>query len=359
MEWTLLEQATAETMWNDALAQFPDCNVHQSFEWGEYRRRSGVTPMRWAAVDDAGTVRSLFQGMLVRKVGNVGVVVGDGGPVGDLEGSLHLLQDAVASSLGLKHLYCRIYPKRPYCAEDALLFKTCGWQRALATFSSGWSMALDLKRDPPDILADFSKNHRKNLRKAAKTDLVLEPWREPDPAQIVALYREMESLKDLGQQFAEGDIKEVLETFGDNLILYRATDPHGATLSLRGCLTVGGSALDWFAATSEAGRQTPASHALLWALLQACKARGVELYDLNGIDPANNPGVFRFKKGTGAQPLEYLGEWDWATSETLRLAMNAARSNRTSLKGTSLKGAFRATVRKVKQILSPQPQEAS
>ena len=58
-------------------------------------------------------------------------------------------------------------------------------------------------------------------------------------------------------------------------------------------------------------------------LLKHCKSQGIEEIDLGGIDPQKNPGVYNFKKGTGATPIEYLGEWEWATKNVLRWATNS------------------------------------
>ena len=38
----------------------------------------------------------------------------------------------------------------------------------------------------------------------------------------------------------------------------------------------------------------------------------MNLFDLGGIDPINNRGVYDFKKGTGATQIDYEGEWDTA-----------------------------------------------
>ena len=36
----------------------------------------------------------------------------------------------------------------------------------------------------------------------------------------------------------------------------------------------------------------------------------------------NNPGVYNFKKGTGATQVEYIGEWEWASSGLVRYFAN-------------------------------------
>jgi lipid II:glycine glycyltransferase (peptidoglycan interpeptide bridge formation enzyme) len=76
------------------------------------------------------------------------------------------------------------------------------------------------------------------------------------------------------------------------------------------------------AASGNAARKVYASYATLWGLVNECHARGVRYYDMAGIDPRGNKGVWDFKRGTGAEALEYLGEWECASSELLRVGVN-------------------------------------
>ena len=77
-----------------------------------------------------------------------------------------------------------------------------------------------------------------------------------------------------------------------------------------------------FAAATPDGRNVYASHAAFWELMNQCEARGILSYDMSGADKMGSKGVYDFKKGTGGVDLEYLGEWDWATSSLLRHAAN-------------------------------------
>jgi lipid II:glycine glycyltransferase (peptidoglycan interpeptide bridge formation enzyme) len=52
-------------------------------------------------------------------------------------------------------------------------------------------------------------------------------------------------------------------------------------------------------ASSEAGLREKASYLLQWKAITHAKEAGCLFYDLGGIDPDNNPGVYRFKNGLG------------------------------------------------------------
>jgi len=60
---------------------------------------------------------------------------------------------------------------------------------------------------------------------------------------------------------------------------------------------MGDSAIYLLGATSDAGLNAKGAYLLQWALICRLKERGVKSYDLGGIDPEGNPGVYHFKRG--------------------------------------------------------------
>ena len=45
-------------------------------------------------------------------------------------------------------------------------------------------------------------------------------------------------------------------------------------------------------------------------------------YDLNGVNPSANLGVYNFKKGTGAKLIEEIGEFEWSNNFILKSLVN-------------------------------------
>jgi hypothetical protein len=60
---------------------------------------------------------------------------------------------------------------------------------------------------------------------------------------------------------------------------------------------MGDSAIYLLGATSDNGLDAKGSYLLQWTLIQWLKESGVRGYDLGGIDPQQNPGVYHFKRG--------------------------------------------------------------
>src|SRR5208283_1690933 len=66
---------------------------------------------------------------------------------------------------------------------------------------------------------------------------------------------------------------------------------------------MGDSAIYLLGATSDAGLNTKGAYLLQWTMIRWLKENGIRWYDLGGIDPEVNPGVYSFKKGFAGQDV--------------------------------------------------------
>lgn len=332
VRWELLTDETARLVWDQTLVRFDDCAPFQTYAWGEYRRGLGWEPFRWAAFNEQDEVIAMMQGYLRRHLFGIGMVWSEGGPVGDLSVCGESLQAAITSTTGLRRLYCRFRCDRGRNIEDALKLSAQGWQMPWSPLTSSYSMTLDLTQDENHLLASCERNWRRNLRSAEKCNLTTRQWLDPDTDEVSAIFLSMQNLKGLEEQHSRKEVEELLKNLKEQFVLYRCDDEQGELVSLGGFLVIGGRASAWYAATTERGRKLHASYAIFWALVQHCRTIGVRSYDLAGIDPVKNPGVYRFKRATGATPVELLGEWDWASRPWLRWFGNWAIAQRSLIK---------------------------
>lgn len=330
VSWTLLSRNEAAESWDKNLSRFNDFTHSQTFSWGEYRSAFGWQPYRWVASGANGEIVAMMQGLVRIYPGRIGLIWVPGGPVGNVQCWDSELRRVLVETTGLSRLYVRICPTRPYRAEDVLMLRSLGWKRSAAPLLSGLSMMYNPAQDEELRIASCTRNWRHNLRRSAKYELSMHWWENPDIDVMSGIYASMQDYKHLGQQFSRQELEQVFAKMGERIVLYRCDDATGEPISLRGCITAGDKAWDLFAATSVKGRKLYASYGLFWALMKHCQELGIRHYDMSGIDPVGNPGVTDFKKGTGAAPLEYLGEWDWATSTLLGAGVNWMISRRKS-----------------------------
>ena len=330
--WKAFTDDEARLAWDDALARFEDCSPFQSYAWGEYRRGLGWQPYRWAAVNEKSEIVAMLQAYVRRHRLGIGMLWSEGGPVGDLSVCDESLQAIIRETVGLKRLYCRFRCDQPRAVPKVLQLKALGWNVPWAAMNSGYTAVLDLNADEKALLARATRNWRANVRRAEKNTIVTQQWLNPTADAIHSAFHSMEKAKGLDEQHSREEIEQLLEKAGHQLILYRSVDERGELLSLGGALVCGSQANLWLFATTEQGRTSRASYAVFWALVQHCKGVGVTAYDLGGIDPVNNAGVYRYKKDSGATLVELLGEWDWATQPWLRWFGNWAIHQRSRVR---------------------------
>jgi lipid II:glycine glycyltransferase (peptidoglycan interpeptide bridge formation enzyme) len=331
MVWKLLSPEEALESWDAMLLRLPNHSPFQSYNWGQYRRALNWEPCYWVAVDDKGEPLAMMLASLRRYPFGLGLLWSEGGPVGDLALCDKRLQVAIKETTGLKRIYCRFRCDRNRTTEDSLRLTAQGWTLPWAPLQTCYSMILDLNQDEDQLLSACDRNWRRNLRRAHETKLRVSQWLDPTVEDVLAVYTSMQSLKDIEEQLSRREIEEILKNLRKQLVLYCCTDESGEVVSLLGCVVTGDQACAVFWATSEAGRKLNASYSTFWAVVQHCRRIGVKSYDLAGIDPVRNHGVYRFKRATGAKPIEYLGEWDWANRSWLRWFGNWAIARRTHL----------------------------
>jgi hypothetical protein len=293
---------------------------YQTYGWGEVRRVTGWQPLRLLA-RRSGRIIAAASVLVKRKLG-LAVCWIPGGPLGASDVLDGEFRAALGSVLGTKWFYCRISLLRTDLENETSFMARTGWKRPAVAMSSGLTMSYTLAGDETERLKRTSGNWRHNLKRSGRYGLRIEQWESPDFEAISALYREMESLKSLPEQHSEAELAMIFTKCREQVVVYRCLTTEGRLLAIRAAGLSGATAIDLLAVAGGEARKVYASHATLWALLNHCSRLGLRDYDLSGVDPVGNKGVFDFKHGTGASLVECLGEWEWASLPGLRQAVN-------------------------------------
>jgi lipid II:glycine glycyltransferase (peptidoglycan interpeptide bridge formation enzyme) len=69
---------------------------------------------------------------------------------------------------------------------------------------------------------------------------------------------------------------------------------------------MGDTAIYLLGATSDKGLNSKGAYLLQWTLIKWLKDKGFKWYDLGGIDPERNPGVYHFKRGLSGADVSHL-----------------------------------------------------
>lgn len=164
------------------------------------------------------------------------------------------------------------------------------------------SLAIALKKDPARLLADLNGKWRTDLRYAQKSGLTLEHGDTPAlQTRFLAMFETIQATKgfrpDITPQFhfalsGPDYARDILIATRDG------QDLAGIVIG-----STGPVAVYLFGATAEAGRALRAGYFLTWEGIALARGRGLDWYDLGGIDAEANPDVARFKDRMNGTPL--------------------------------------------------------
>jgi len=327
VKWARLSPDLVQTMWDTELLGFPDQNLYQSSAWGRYKSTRGWTPQYFQAEANENVV-AMLQAFLRMYPMRTVVAWCPGGPVGELQMCTRESMGQLSSVLNARRLYCRASFLRVRTVHDDEYLRSHGWTRPNRTVGASRTAVWNLNQTEEQLLAGLKRNWRYSLRQAQKSDLAIERLAEPSIQELADLCGAMNVSKGIAATVRAPELAALFEALGDQAVVYGCRNSSGQLIAFHSCSVQGQRAWELVAATSQEGRRIGASFAALWALIRHCQRLGVTRYDLAGVDPANAPGVANFKRWTGAQEVEWLGEWEWSTSSILRRVVDLAVRHR-------------------------------
>ena len=308
--WQVWDEA--DDGWDLIVSQFSDGSIYQSSKWAKHKESSGwqaIRLIKFYQNHHVAAAQCLFRR---GPLGSVVVWVA-GGPIGDIESVSPDFVNIVKQQTSARFLYIRIAVMRKTDVASSNALAAQGWRQSSAIIGTKSSLVHSLDAEESIRRSRCSTNWKRNLKRSAQNEKSTYIWKSPDAKSISDAYAQMDEFKNIkGVSLSRSinDLQSVINTFGDSLILVRSDDQDGAPLAVRGALLFNETAWDFIAVTTPTGRKKYASHAVFWALAEQCFQLGIKQFDLGGIDPVNNRGVYDFKKGTGTAQVDYLGEWE-------------------------------------------------
>lgn len=108
---------------------------------------------------------------------------------------------------------------------------------------------------------------------------------------------------------------------------------------------MGDSAIYLLGATSDDGLKSKGAYLLQWTAISWLKERGVRWYDLGGIDPEGNPGVYHFKRGLSGEDVcqinPFVASHSAISSGIVRAGLAIQRTLRGPLSPLNLARSFK------------------
>jgi lipid II:glycine glycyltransferase (peptidoglycan interpeptide bridge formation enzyme) len=171
------------------------------------------------------------------------------------------------------------------------------------------TFVLDLAPSIEDLRRKLDKKWRNQLTSAEKKELNVVSGTGRDEYRIFCqIYYQMRKRKTFETAVDVEEFGRMQETLPEpqrmRILLCRMGEVPVAGLVAS---VLGNSAIYLLGATSDDGLNSKGAYLLQWTLIRWLKESGFRWYDLGGINPERNPGVYHFKKGLSGADVCRMG----------------------------------------------------
>lgn len=315
--WQADVDRSTSAEWSEMLDFFDDANIYQTWAYGAVRW--GSKNLSHIVLRRNGEVVAMAQLRIVRPGNlNLGMAYLRWGPVCHRKGSqleheicVRMARCLEEEYVERRNLYLQVLPNAFVGSRRGNMF-----QSAFARFQPASRNPVDADRTFIVDLAPSIQDLRRNLDKKWRNQLTCA---EKNRLRIVAgtgqeqytifctLYRQMRNRKNFDTTVDIGEFGNIQEHLPEThrmqvLICEREGVPVAGLVTS----AMGNSAIYLLGATSDSGLNAKGSYLLQWTAIQWLKENGVRWYDLGGIDPDRNPGVYHFKRGLSGADVTQL-----------------------------------------------------
>lgn len=303
----------------------------QSWEWGEFRKKTGVTVIRRGKFEGKKLVDAfqLTVHPLPKLPFTIGYLPKGKAPTEEMLGEL--------KQIGKKYkcLFIKLEPDVELPSDELDMRNQELWLEKHNTYKSPhplftkYTFQIDLTKSEEELLKQMNQKTRYNVRLAQKRGVTIE---EDDSENAFNRYLKLTHETTTRQKFYAHN-----ETYHRLMWknLHASNITHLLTATYQGKIVV-----TWvvflfndilyypYGASTNEHREVMASNLMMWEAMKWGKKHGAKLFDLWGALGKNpNPkdpwyGFHRFKEGYGARHVELIGSWDVVINPTLYKTYN-------------------------------------
>ncbi len=161
------------------------------------------------------------------------------------------------------------------------------------------TFVLDLSPSLDDLRSGLDKKWRNQLTRSEKNNLkVIAGHGSAEYRTFCEIYSQMCKRKAFETTVDANEFGQIQEALAESQRMrILICEDKGVPVAGLVASAIGDTAIYLLGATSDDGLNSKGAYLLHWALINWLKERGVRSYDLGGIDPKANPGVYHFKRG--------------------------------------------------------------
>ncbi|MGD1108540.1 MAG: peptidoglycan bridge formation glycyltransferase FemA/FemB family protein [Terracidiphilus sp.] len=287
---------------------FDDANIYQTAAYGEVRWGKGS--LSRLVLRRNGEVAAIAQLRIIRPTPmKFGMAYLRWGPLWERRGcSLdpevppRMARAIEDEYLRTRKLFVRILPNAFAGSPRAEVF-----QSAFSDFSSETqeqcdayrTFLVDITPAPEELRSGLDAKWRNKLKQSEKNHLtVISGNGSEDFRAFCNIYSQMRKRKTFETSVNPEEFLRIQDALPESqrlrVLVCQDKDVPVASIVVS---AMGDSAIYLLGATSDAGLNTKGAYFLQWTMICWLRERGIKTYDLGGIDPEANPGVYYFKRG--------------------------------------------------------------
>lgn len=343
--WTVEVDQVDSSSWSQLHAQFDDANIYQTAAYGEVRW--GAKNLSRLVLKRDGAAVGIAQLRLIRPTPlKCGIAYLRWGPLWERRG--HPFDPEVPVRLGhaleeeyaiRRSLFVRIVPNAFAGSKRADIFRAAFSQFACETSESTEAyrtFVVDLAPSLDELRRGLDKKWRNQLTRAEKNSLqIVSGSGREEFRTFCEMYAQMRKRKSFETSVNIEEFQRMQDQLPEPQRMHiLICKEQGIPVAGLVASAMGDSAIYLLGATSDAGLNAKGAYLLQWTMMRLLKENGVRFYDLGGIDPEANPGVYHFKKGLAGADVYQLTPLvvskSSLSSAMVRIALGMQRTIRAS-----------------------------
>lgn len=313
----LIKNSLNNTQWNEALSQFKEYNIFQSYEWGELKKSEGWEPLRIIVSDNDSKKLTLIAQIVTKKVLGINIAWCPGGPLiivedeGKANSALQKFKDIV-TEYNLANLRCKTYMEDNDVNNKFFI----RFKKPSSTLTSRKTNIIKIVPSD-DFLSQIRKKHRYYVKQSQKNNI---DWqiKENDEAGLAfySIYKQMQEEKNLNLSIIDIDLfAKLFNSSNNNKIITLAGYKDGECVAACVVSIFYRKAFYHYAASTSRGKDLNASYGMIFELINYLNTLDVDILDFGGLsEDQSSAGVDFFKEGFNGEEIKRVGEFDIAKS---------------------------------------------
>jgi len=316
-DWQVEVDRTTKAEWSQMLDLFDDTNFYQTWSYGEVRW--GEKNLSHLVLKRGGEVLGIAQLRLVRPTRfKFGMAYLRWGPLFERRGrpldsevAINMARALEEEYIDKRKLFLRILPNAFVGSPRAAVIQSAFREftpEPLDADNTYRTFVLDLVPPIDELRKKLDAKWRNHLKRSEKNGLnVIAGTGSQEYRLFCQIYNQMRKRKTFETTVDVEEFGRIQENLPESQRMRTLICQDKGT-PVAGLVTtvMGDSAIYLLGATNDEGLRLQGAYLLQWTMIKWLKESDIRWYDLGGIDPERNPGVYSFKRGFSGADLTQI-----------------------------------------------------